>query len=83
MSIVITLDAELEQRLRTIAEQQEQDISVVAAELLATALTWEEQDSAEVVKGIQQGLNDFEADRYQVFDDFAAAQRQKYDLPTQ
>jgi hypothetical protein len=49
--------------------------------LLAHVLVWEEQDLQEAVKGIQQGLDDFEAGRFRSFQDFAEEQRHKYNLP--
>ena len=83
MAIVITLDSELEALLRARAEQKDQDIGVVASELLANALRWEAQDSDEAIKGIQQGLDNFKAGQFRSFQDFAEEQRQKYNLPTE
>jgi predicted transcriptional regulator len=81
MAIVVSLSPELEARLREKAAQQGQDISFVAAELLENILDWELQDSEAAIKGIQQGLEDFEAGRFRSFDDFANEQRRKYNLP--
>ncbi len=81
MSIEITLTPELEEQLRKKATQRGQDISLVATELLASVLEWETQDSEEALQGIQQGLNDFEAGNFRAFDEFAAEQRRKYNLP--
>ncbi|MEH2362804.1 hypothetical protein [Nostoc sp.] len=81
MAIVVSLSPELEARLREKAAQQGQDVSFVAAQLLETVLEWEVQDSEAAIKGIQQGLEDFEAGRFRSFDDFADEQRRKYDLP--
>ena len=80
MSIVVTLSPELEALLRDKAARQGQDINVVASALLASVLKWEVQDSQEAVKGIQQGLNDFEADRFRSFHEFSEEQRRKYNL---
>jgi predicted transcriptional regulator len=80
MAIVVTLSPELEAQLRNRATQQGQDINFVASELLAGILEWEQQDSEEAVKGIQKGLDDFEAGRFRSFDDFAEEQRRKYNL---
>ena len=82
MAIVITLNSELETLLRARAAQQGQDVNFVASELLARVLVWEEKDSEETIKGIQQGLDDFEAGRFRCFQDFAEEQHQKYNLPT-
>ncbi|MEA5550315.1 hypothetical protein VB713_04835 [Anabaena cylindrica UHCC 0172] len=75
MAIVVSLSPELEARLREKAAQQGQDISFVAAELLENILDWESQDSEAAIKGIQQGLEDFEAGRFRSFDDFVNEQR--------
>jgi predicted transcriptional regulator len=82
MSIVLTLTPELEALLRGRADRQGQDVSLVASELLANVLAWEEQDFEEAVQGIQQGLDDFEAGRFRSFDDFAAEKRRQYGLST-
>ncbi|MDZ8089915.1 MAG: hypothetical protein RMY16_30840 [Nostoc sp. DedQUE12b] len=81
MAIVVSLSPELEARLREKATQQGQDVSLVAAQLLEAVLEWEVQDSEAAIKGIQQGLEDFEAGRFRSFDDFADEQRRKYNLP--
>ncbi|MEI1377852.1 hypothetical protein PQG02_07685 [Nostoc sp. UHCC 0926] len=81
MAIVVSLSAELEARLREKAAQQGQDVSFVAAQLLEAVLEWEVEDSEAAIKGIQQGLEDFEAGRFRSFDDFADEQRRKYNLP--
>jgi plasmid stability protein len=81
MSILINLSPELETQLRAKAAQQGQDISSIAAEILASALAWETQDTEDAIEGIQQGLNDFEIGKSRSFDDFAAEQRHKYNLP--
>jgi predicted transcriptional regulator len=61
MAIVVTLSPELEALLLDKAARRGQDVSLVASELLANVLEWEEQDSEEAIKGIQQGLDDCEA----------------------
>ncbi|HEY9853793.1 MAG TPA: hypothetical protein V6D28_30260 [Leptolyngbyaceae cyanobacterium] len=80
MAIMVTLSPEAEARLRERAEQQGKDISVVAAELLSSALEWETKDIQEAVEGIQQGLDDFEKGRFRSFAQFAQEQRRKYNL---
>ncbi|KKD37072.1 MAG: hypothetical protein WAN66_08400 [Limnoraphis robusta] len=80
MSIVVNLTPEIEAKLREKAIQQGRDISVVAAELITEILEGELQDTEEAVKGIQKGLNDFEAGRFRSFDEFADEQRKKYNL---
>ena len=78
MAIVVTLNPELEALLRNKAARQGQDVGLVASELLARVLEWEEQDSEEAIKDIQQGLDDFEAGRFRSFPEFADEQRRKY-----
>ena len=70
MAIVVSLSPELEARLREKAAQQGQDVSFVAAQLLEAVLEWEVEDSEAAIKGIQQGLEDFEAGRFRSFDRF-------------
>ena len=82
MAIVVTLSPELEALLRDRAAQRGQDVNIIASELLASVLEWEGQDAEEATKGIQQGLDDFEAGRFRSFQDFAEEQRHKYNLPT-
>jgi predicted transcriptional regulator len=80
MAIVVTLSPKLEALLLDKASQRGQDVSLVASELLASVLEWEEQDSEEAIKGIQQGLDDFEAGQFRSFQNFAEEQRSKYNL---
>jgi predicted transcriptional regulator len=82
MPIVITLSPELEALLRNKAARQDRDVSLVASELLTNVLEWEVQESEEAIKGIQQGLDDFEAGRFRYFHEFAQEQRCKYNLPS-
>ena len=83
MTISITLSPEVEAQLWEQAKKRGQDVSLVAAELLRKILEWELEDSQEAIKGIQKGLDDFEAGRFRPFEEFAKEQRQKYNLPTQ
>ncbi len=80
MAIVVNLSPELEVLLRDRAAQRGQDVDFVVSELLSSVLEWEEQDSEEAIKGIQQGLDDFEAGRCRSFQDFADEQRHKHNL---
>ncbi|NEO57254.1 MAG: hypothetical protein F6K54_31825 [Okeania sp. SIO3B5] len=80
MSITINLTPELEAQLQEKASQKGQDISLVVSELLARVLEWETADTEEAIKAIQQGLDDFENGRFRSFDEFAEAQRRKYNL---
>ena len=80
MTIVVNLSPKLEALLRDKAAQKGQDISLVASELLTHVLEWEITDSENAIKGIQQGLDDFETGRFRSFDEFAEEQRHKYNL---
>lgn len=80
MSIVIDLSPEIESRLRDKASQRGQDVNLMVAELLQVALTWEEEDLAESIAAIQEGLDDFEAGRFQSFEAFAQAKRKMFDV---
>ena len=81
MSIVVTLSPELEEQLLEKAARQGQDVNLVATELLASVLEWERADSAAARSGIQQGLDEFNAGAFRSFDEYAAEQRQKHNLP--
>jgi len=81
MGIVVTLSPKLEALLRDKATRQGQDIGLVASELLARILEWEEREEQETIRGIQQGLDDFEAGRFRSFQEFAEEQCRKYNLP--
>ena len=81
MAIFVTLSPELEALLRDKAARLGENVDIVASQLLANALEWEVQDSQEAIKGIQQGLDDFEAGRFRSFDEFAEEQPRKYNLP--
>ncbi len=80
MTIVVNLSPKLEALLRDKATQKGQDISLVASELRTNVLEWEITDSEDAIKGIQQGLDDFETGRFRSFDEFADEQRQEYNL---
>jgi hypothetical protein len=74
MSIVVTLSPELEIMLRDRAAERGQDVSSITSELLTSVLEWESQDSIEAIKGIQQGLDDFDAGNFRSFHEFAEEQ---------
>ncbi len=75
MSIVVTLSPELETMLRDRAAEHGQDVSLITSELLTSVLEWESQDSIEATKGIQQGLDDFDAGKFRSFHEFAEEHR--------
>lgn len=80
MPIVVNLPPEVEAQLQEKAAREGQDINLVAAEILTGALAYEAQDLEESIKGIQRGLDDFEAGRYRSFKEFAEEKRRKYNL---
>ncbi len=80
MTLVVNLSPELEDRLREKAIRQGQDIDTVVSELLASILKEEAQDTAEAIRGVQQGLDDFSTGKFRSFDEYASEQRQKYNL---
>ena len=80
MTLTIELSPDAERRLHEKAIQQGEAIEAVAAAILADALEWEAQETAEAVEGIRRGLEDFEAGRWRPFDEFADEQRRKHQL---
>ena len=80
MTITLNLSPDLEAKLQDKALQQGKEINQVITELLITLLEWETEDTKEAIKGIQEGLTDFELGNYRSFDDFAEEQYGKYNL---
>ena len=80
--MTVTLTPETETRLRQKAERDGQDINAVADTMLAMVLEWEAEEYADMLKGIQRGLEDSDIGRVRPFAEFAAEMRAKYDLPT-
>ena len=78
MTITIDLQPEVLARLHEKAAREGQESEAVAARLLAEALEWEAQDRREAIEGIQRGLADFEAGRFQPLEEIIAAKRAKY-----
>jgi predicted transcriptional regulator len=81
MALTIQLPPETERWLNEKAAEQGQDAAALAAEIVAQALQWEQQDSAEAVAGVQRGLDDFAQGRHRPFGEFAEEQRRKHGLP--
>lgn len=54
--MALTVNPQLEARLREKAAQENRDADAVAEALLTMALDWEAQDYAEAVEGIRRGL---------------------------
>ena len=87
--MVITIDAELEARLRAAAAARGEDPNRYAVAVLKEALELEEdpdadlteEDRAAVRAGVERSLKDFEEGRFRSFTDFAAEMRARYDLP--
>ncbi|MGK7880397.1 MAG: hypothetical protein AB4060_09900 [Crocosphaera sp.] len=74
MTITLNLSPDLEAKLQDKALQQGKEINQVITELLIALLEWETEDTKEAIKGIQEGLTDFELGNYRSFDDFAEEQ---------
>ena len=60
MTIMLNLSPDLEAKLQDKASQEGKEINQVITDLLTTLLEWETEDTKEAIKGIQQGLTDFE-----------------------
>ena len=58
--MTVTLTLETEARLRQKAEWEGQDINAVADTLLVMALEREAEEYADMLKGIQRGLEDID-----------------------
>ncbi len=80
MTIKLNLSPDLEAELQNKASQEGKEINQLITELLTALLEWEIEDSKEAIKGIQQGLTDFELGNYRSFDEFAEEQYGKYNL---
>ena len=80
MSITLDLPPKIEALLRKRAESTGQDISQMALAVLTLGLSLDNQDFFEALKGIQQGLDDFEQGKFSSLEDFLAEQNQKYGL---
>ena len=74
--MTITLNPQIEERLREKAERDGQNVDMLANSLITAALEWEAQDQMETVEGIRRGLEDFATGRYspaaQVFSEIKA-----------
>ena len=80
MPIVVNLPPEVVLLLQEKAARVGQDINLVAAEILTEVLAYEAQELQESIKGIQRGLDDFEAGRSRSFKEFAEEKRRQYNL---
>jgi predicted transcriptional regulator len=80
MTITINLSPEIETQLIEQATKQGKDISVMVTEIITRVMELESQDYQETIKGITQGLNDFEVGNFRSFEDFAREQNKKYEL---
>ena len=78
MPIVVNLPPEVEAQLQEKAVREEQDINLIAAEILTKVLASEAQELQKSIKGIQRGLDDFEAGRSRSFKEFAEEKRRQY-----
>ena len=80
MTLTINLPR-AEQELRERARLESQEPEALAAAVLVSALERQANERAELLRGIQRGLDDIEAGRFRTFSEFAEEQRRKYNLP--
>ncbi|MGI0479652.1 hypothetical protein ACN4EE_02560 [Geminocystis sp. CENA526] len=80
MTITLNLSPEIEIQLIQKATKEGKDISEIASEIISHAIELELQDYQETIKGITQGLEDFEKGNFSSFEDFTNEQRRKYNL---
>ncbi|HAC63377.1 MAG TPA: hypothetical protein DCF68_07500 [Cyanothece sp. UBA12306] len=80
MTITLNLSPDLEAKLQDKASQEGKQINQLITELLTNFIDWEIEDSKEAIKGIKQGLTDFELGNYRSFDEFSEEQYKKYNL---
>jgi predicted transcriptional regulator len=80
MTITINLRPEIETQLNEKATKQGKDISEIATEIITNAIELELQDYQESIKGIAQGLEDFNLGKFRSFDNFTNEQCRKYNL---
>jgi predicted transcriptional regulator len=77
----IPITPERKAQLDGYAQRHGQDAAAALDELLATYLSWDEQDYREAVEGIQEGYADFKAGRTQPADQAFEELRVKHGLP--
>lgn len=80
MTITINLSPEIETQLINRATIQGKEVSIVASEIITSAIKSELHDSQEAIIGIEKGLNDFDKGNFREFKKFAEEQSIKYDL---
>ncbi|HEY9704831.1 MAG TPA: hypothetical protein V6C58_20490 [Allocoleopsis sp.] len=80
MTITINLRPEVETQLTEKATKQGKNISEIATEIITNALELELQEYEETIKGITQGLEDFETGNFRSFEEFTNEQCRKYNL---
>jgi predicted transcriptional regulator len=76
----ITLDPELEERVRKSAELKGHALNVEVARILSETLTWEERERQEAIEGIQRGLEAEAAGRVRPASEMIAELERKYGL---
>ena len=80
MAVTINLSPEIEIQLTQKATKEGKDISEIVTEIITHVIELELQDYQETIKGITQGLEDFEKGNFSSFEDFTNEQRCKYNL---
>jgi hypothetical protein len=80
MTLTLDLPPQIETLLRQRAEATGQDIQHIAVAVLTLGLSLDDEDFFAAIKGIQQGLNDFEQGHFSSFEDFMTEQNEKHGL---
>ena len=80
--MTLTLTPKTEALLVAKAEREGEDINILLNALLVHALQEEDRDHAEMLQGIQRGLEASAAGRVRPLSEFMAEMNAKYKLPT-
>ncbi|MGV3724799.1 MAG: hypothetical protein ACO1SX_28200 [Actinomycetota bacterium] len=81
--LTITLNDELEARLKQRAVEQGRPPEALAAALLDEALDWDARDRSEAIEGIRRGLEAGEAGRVRPASEVFAVMRERLTQPNQ
>ena len=79
--MTLTLTPQTEALLVAKAEREGEDINTLLNALLVYALQEEDRDHAEMIQGIQRGLEASAAGRVRPLSEFMAEMNDKYNLP--
>lgn len=79
--MTLTLQPQTEAMLKARAESEGQDVNQLVNSLLVHALREDDRDDAEMIEGIQRGLEASDAGRVRPLAEFVAEMEAKYNLP--